>query len=51
MTVIVKNIIPAKTVENTQVTQYTATNADAPVNGYITFKDSGGTVRKIATIA
>jgi hypothetical protein len=26
-------------------------NADAPVNGYITVKDAGGTVRKLATIA
>lgn len=26
-------------------------NADAPVNGYITIKDSGGTTRKLATIA
>lgn len=26
MTVLVKNIVPAKTVENTQTTQYTATN-------------------------
>lgn len=26
-------------------------NADAPVTGYITIKDSGGTVRKLATIA
>jgi len=27
------------------------TNADAPVTGYITIKDSGGTVRKLAVIA
>lgn len=27
------------------------TNADAAVNGYVTIKDSGGTVRKLATIA
>lgn len=26
-------------------------NADAPVNGYITIKDAGGTLRKLATIA
>lgn len=28
-----------------------ASNADAPVNGYITIRDAGGTVRKLATIA
>jgi hypothetical protein len=27
------------------------TNADAPITGYITIKDSGGTVRKLAVIA
>lgn len=26
------------------------TNADAPVTGYITIKDAGGTVRKLAVI-
>lgn len=26
-------------------------NADAPINGYVTIKDSGGTTRKLATIA
>ena len=26
-------------------------NADAAVNGYVTIKDAGGTVRKLATIA
>ena len=26
-------------------------NADAAVNGYVTIKDSGGTTRKLATIA
>ena len=26
-------------------------NADAPITGYITIKDSGGTVRKLAIIA
>jgi hypothetical protein len=34
MTVIVKNIVPAKTVENTQTTQYTATNVTTIIDKF-----------------
>jgi len=34
MTVIVKNIVPGKTVENTQVTQYTATNVTTIIDKF-----------------
>ena len=34
MTVTVKNIVPAKTVENTQVTQYTATNVTTIIDKF-----------------
>lgn len=34
MTVIVKNIVPAKTVEATQVTQYTATNVTTIIDKF-----------------
>jgi len=34
MTVIVKNIVPGKTVENTQTTQYTATNVTAIIDKF-----------------
>ena len=34
MTVIVKNIVPAKTVENTQTTQYTANNVTAIIDKF-----------------
>jgi hypothetical protein len=34
MTVIVKNIVPAKTVENTQTTQYTASNVTTIIDKF-----------------
>ena len=34
MTVIVKNIVPAKTVENAQTTQYTATNVTTIIDKF-----------------
>ena len=34
MTVVVKNIVPAKTVENTQTTQYTSTNVTTIIDKF-----------------
>ena len=41
MTVIVRNIVPAKTVENTQTTQYTATNVTTIIDKFTATNYSG----------
>ena len=41
MTVIVKNIVPAKTVENTQTTQYTASNVVTIIDKFTATNYSG----------
>ena len=41
MTVIVKNIVPAKTVENAQTTQYTATNVTTIIDKFTATNYSG----------
>jgi len=47
------NIDLALTPKGTGVVQFGffTSNADAPVTGYITIRDGGGTLRKLATIA
>ena len=41
MTVIVKNIVPAKTVEDAQTTQYTATNVTTIIDKFTATNYSG----------
>ena len=44
MAVTVKNIIPAKQAENTQTTQYTATNCQTIIDKFTVTNTSGGNV-------
>lgn len=44
MTVTVKNLIPAKQAENTQTTQYTATNCKAIIDKFTATNTSAGNV-------